>query len=115
MPPDGRIPLRVAAGAAPRCAPGEALVVARAAATPDHDGLVRHAGSAAIAQAGACPCCRRPSDLVTALRLLVIDRARGAVEFSGVVVWVDPPDRARSLAELAADPLVAARYAVPAA
>ena len=74
--------------------------------------VVRHAGSAAAAQAGACNCCRVPSDLVTVLRRLVIDRARGDIDIAAVLVAGDPADLARLEQDALADPFVAARYAV---
>ena len=75
-------------------------------------GVVRHAGSAAQAQAGACGCCRVPSDLVTVLRWLVIDRARGAIDIAAVLVDAAPADLARLEQDALADPFVAARYVV---
>ena len=85
-----------------------ALVLVGPAPAPAGFALVRHAGAAAAAQAGSCTCCRRPSDLVTALRRLAVERAKGVVEFRRVVVAAD-----RSvLAELARDPFVAARYRI---
>jgi hypothetical protein len=74
--------------------------------------VVRHAGSAAQAQAGACNCCRVPSDLVTVLRRLVIDRARGAIDIAAVLVAGAPADLARLEQDALADPFVAARYVV---
>jgi hypothetical protein len=74
--------------------------------------VVRHAGSAAQAQAGACNCCRVPSDLVTVLRRLVIDRARGDIDISAVLVTGAPADLTRLAQDALADPFVAARYVV---
>lgn len=74
--------------------------------------VVRHAGSAAAAQAGTCNCCRVPSDLVTVLRRLVIDRARGDIDMSAVLVAGEPADLARLEQDALADPFVAARYVV---
>jgi hypothetical protein len=74
--------------------------------------VVRHAGSAAQAQAGACNCCRVPSDLVTVLRRLVIGRARGEIDISAVLVAGAPADLARLEQDALADPFVAARYVV---
>jgi hypothetical protein len=69
---------------------------------------IRHAAAAAITQAGGCDCCRVPSDLVTLLRQLFIERVRGEIQFDGVVI-VGPA----GIAEQAmTDPLVAARYEV---
>ena len=74
--------------------------------------VVRHAGSAAAAQAGACGCCRVPSDLVTVLRRLVIDRARGDIDMSAVLVAGEPADLAHLEQDALTDPFVAARYVV---
>ena len=74
--------------------------------------VVRHAGSAAAAQAGACGCCRVPSDLVTVLRRLVIDRARGEIDIAAVLVDGAPADLALLEQDALADPFVAARYVV---
>ncbi|HKW54604.1 MAG TPA: hypothetical protein VJO12_13005 [Stellaceae bacterium] len=74
--------------------------------------VVRHAGSAAAAQGGQCNCCRVPSDLVTVLRRLVIDRARGEIDITAVLVAGEPADLARFEQDALADPFVAARYAV---
>jgi hypothetical protein len=113
MPGDGRIPLRLAEGEAPP-APGELVVHAGGSRIAAMAALLRHAGSAAAAQAGACPCCRRPSDLATMLRRLVIERARGEVEFAGVLIAADQAEHAAIRAELARDPLIEARYRLPA-
>jgi hypothetical protein len=76
---------------------------------------VRHAGAAAAAQAGACSCCRVPSDLVTMLRRLVIERARGEIDISAVLVVGEAGDLGRLEQDALADPFVAARYVVRAA
>jgi len=89
-----------------------ALVLTAAAAPAGAFVVVRHAGSAAQAQAGACGCCRVPSDLVTVLRRLVIDRARGAIDIAAVLVDGAPADLARLEQDAFADPFVAARYVV---
>ncbi len=81
-------------------------------AAPTDFAVLRHAGSAAAAQAGACGCCRVPSDLVTVLRRLVIDRARGDIDMSAVLVAGEPADLARLEQDALADPFVAARYVV---
>jgi hypothetical protein len=70
--------------------------------------LVRHAGSAAVAQSGLCACCRVPSGLSAVLRQLFLDRVRGTAEFEGVVVATDDES---PILEAMSDPLVAARYA----
>jgi hypothetical protein len=80
--------------------------------TPGAFAVVRHAGSAAAAQAGQCNCCRVPSDLVTVLRRLVIDRARGEINIAAVLVAGEPADLARFEQDALADPFVAARYAI---
>jgi hypothetical protein len=92
----------------PRPDPTAALVAVGSGSVPAGFALVRHAGEAAAAQGGACPCCRRPSDLVATLRRLAIDRAKGKAEFASVVVAAEP----RLRAELAADPFLAARYRI---
>jgi G3E family GTPase len=67
---------------------------------------IRHAEAAAVAQQGGCACCRVPSDLVTLLRQLFLERVRGETAFDAVVI-----DGNRKLIEQAmTDPLVAARY-----
>ena len=111
MPGDGRIPLCVVIGAATPLA-GDAVVLVGANPTAGPAAVLRHAGSAAAAQAGACACCRRPSDLVTVLRRLVIERARGEIDFARVVVAVDAAERARLRDDLAGDPLISARFAL---
>jgi riboflavin biosynthesis pyrimidine reductase len=102
-----RIPLRIAATS--RAAdPAAALVLTAGRAAPTGYALVRHAGAAAAAQHGACPCCRVPSGLATVLRQLFLERVRGEVDFARVVV--DAP--ATLVSEAMADPLVAARYEI---
>jgi hypothetical protein len=98
------IPLAIAPHPAPD--PGAALVLVGPGPAPPGFALVRHAGAAAAAQAGGCACCSRPSDLVTALRRLAIERAKGEVDFRRVVVAGDAGLRA----ELARDPFLAARF-----
>ncbi|HWG80990.1 MAG TPA: hypothetical protein VN681_14500 [Stellaceae bacterium] len=83
--------------------------------THDNFAVRRHAGGAAAAQAGACSCCRVPSDLVTVLRRLVIERARGEIDMSAVLVVGEAADLPRLAQDAFADPFVAARYAVRAA
>lgn len=80
--------------------------------THDNFAVRRHAGSAAAAQAGACSCCRVPSDLVTVLRRLIIERARGEIDIEAVLVAGLASDLARLEQDALADPFVAARYAV---
>jgi hypothetical protein len=103
---DGRIPLWIAE--APMRAPrrGLALILTSEAEPPPGYAIVRHAEAAAIAEAGGCACCRVPSDLVTMLRRLFLERVRGETSFVGLVV-----EGAPALIEPAlADPLIAARY-----
>ena len=89
-----------------------ALVLTAGGTAPKSFAVVRHAGSAAQVQGGACNCCRVPSDLVAVLRRLVIERARGAIEISAVLVAGEPVDLARLEQDALADPFVAARYVV---
>jgi hypothetical protein len=89
-----------------------ALILAGSGVAQGAFAVVRHAGSAARAQAGACGCCRVPSDLVTVLRRFVIDRARGDIDVSAVLVTGEPADLARFEQDALADPFVAARYVV---
>jgi hypothetical protein len=82
------------------------ILTGKAAVPPPGYAVVRHAEAAAIAEASGCACCRVPSDLVTALRQLFLERVRGDTNFAGLVIEGDP-----ALIEPAlADPLVAARY-----
>ena len=100
-----RIPLRIA-GHASTADRDSALVLVGGRTAQSGCAIVRHAGAAASAQHGACPCCRVPSGLATVLRRLFLERVRGEVEFARVVV--DAP--AAVVEEAMADPLVAARY-----
>lgn len=105
MSGSSRIALRIGAGS--RAAEAHsALILTAGRAAPAGYAVVRHAGAAAAAQHGSCPCCRIPSDLATVLRQLFLDRVRGDVEFTAVLV--DAP--ATLVAEAMADPLVAARF-----
>jgi len=92
----------------PRADSQAALVLVGNTCSPIGFALVRHAGAAAAAQGGACQCCRRPSDLITALRRLAIEHAKGMADFRRVIV-VAPPAIA---ADLTADVFVAARYRI---
>ncbi len=107
----GRIPLAFGTAAAVADRRRTALVLTRGGADGSGFALVRHADAAARAQAGACACCRAPSDLATVLRQLIIDRARG-IDFAAVLVDGDAPSLARMAEDALADPLVAARYVV---
>ena len=89
-----------------------ALILTSAGVAQGAFAVVRHAGSAAQAQAGACGCCRVPSDLVAVLRRLIIDRARGDIDIAAVLVDGAPADLARLEQDALADPFVAARYVV---
>lgn len=110
---DQRLPLAFAASPdISHIDPQRTALVLTGGAAPGAFTVVRHAGSAAAAQAGACSCCRVPSDLVTVLRRLVIDRARGEIDTSAVLVVGEPADLPRLAQDALADPFVAARYVV---
>jgi hypothetical protein len=74
--------------------------------------VIRHARAAAQNQAGACPCCRVPSDLVAVLRRLLIERASGEVDFAAVIIAGDPAELPALAEEVRTDPVIAARYAL---
>jgi hypothetical protein len=82
-------------------------VIADARPAPPGVAVVRHADAAAVAQSGACRCCRVPSGLTTVLRQLFLERVRGEAEFDAVVVAAN---HETAIAEAMSDPLVAARY-----
>ncbi len=105
---DGRIPLLVIVEPPSARRQGLVLILTGNAAAPSGYAIVRHADAAAVAQEGHCPCCRTPSDLVTALRQLFLERVRGETAFSGIVI--EGGDAIA--AQIAADPLLAARYAI---
>jgi hypothetical protein len=107
MSDSGRIPVRIAARSRVPD-PSAALVLTVGRTAPEGYALVRHAGAAAAAQHGACPCCRVPSGLARVLRQLFLDRVRGEADFARVVV--DAPEAL--VADAMADPLVAARYEI---
>lgn len=110
---DGKLPLIFTAdisSAIPASAQ-TALVLTRGDFA-DSAAVVRHADAAARAQAGGCACCRTSSDLVTVLRQLVIDRARGSVDFTAVVVEAEAAAVERLARDARADPFIAARYLV---
>ncbi len=111
---DGRLPLSFSPADAAAEERGRiALILTSDRAEPSGYAVVRHADAAARAQIGACPCCRIPSGLATVLRQLFIARARGEVEFASVLVSAsDGSEAARLRGEAAADPFVAARYAM---
>ena len=110
---DQRLPLAFAASSdISHIDPQRTALVLIGGAAPGAFAVVRHAGSAAAAQAGACSCCRVPSDLVTVLRRLVIERARGEIDIAAVLVAGEPADLARFKEDALADPFVAARYAI---
>lgn len=108
MSDDGRIPVWIAAAPSRIGRERLALIMTGNGETPPGYAVLRHAKAAAIAQAGGCPCCRVPSDLVAVLRRLFLDRVRGETVFDGVVI--DGP--AALAAEAMTDSLVAARYEV---
>jgi hypothetical protein len=100
-----RIPLRIAEHASMAVGDSALVLVGDRSAQSGY-AIVRHAGAAAAAQRGVCPCCRVPSGLATVLRQLFLERVRGEAEFAAVAV--DAP--ADLVEEAMADPLVAARY-----
>lgn len=113
---DQRLPLAfVASPDISHIDPQRTALVLTGGAAPSAFTVVRHAGSAAAAQAGACSCCRVPSDLVTVLRRLIVDRARGEIDMSAVLVVGEPADLPHFAQDALADPFVAARYVVGAA
>jgi hypothetical protein len=104
---DGRIPLSVVARESdPAEERGVALILTSGKTKPFAHRVIRHADAAAVEQSGHCQCCRVPSDLVTVLRQLFLDRIRGEVEFDRVAVQA-PPDLVEAALR---DPLVGARY-----
>jgi G3E family GTPase len=103
-----RIPLSAASDPGPAARPGTILILTGDAEPPSGYAATRHAEAAAVAQHGGCACCRVPSDLVTLLRQLFLERVRGEIFFEAVMIEGSP-----QLAETAlSDPLVAARYAL---
>lgn len=108
----GLIPLAFGAADLDGIAPARTALVATRGTARDGFALLRHAEAAAAAQAGACPCCRAPSSLVTVLRQLIIDRARGAADFAAVLVEGDAAALPHLAEEARRDPFVAARYAI---
>jgi hypothetical protein len=101
-----RIPVWVTVDLSPAERPGMALIQTGRAASPPGYAVLRHAEAAAIAEAGGCVCCRTPSNLVTLLRQLFLERVRGETNFVGIVIEGPPALIDPALA----DPLVAARY-----
>jgi G3E family GTPase len=103
-----RIPLWIAADPPRAGRQGMVLVVTGDTVPAEGYVAVRHAEAAAIAQHGGCACCRVPSDLVTLLRQLFLERVRGETVFDEVVVA-----GSLKLAEaVMTDPLIAARYEI---
>src|SRR4051812_26746699 len=101
-----RIPLSATSKPASGKHLGAILVLTGDAAPPAGYVAIRHAEAAAVAQQGGCACCRVPSDLVTLLRQLFLERVGGEIAFDEVVV-----EGSRTLVAAAMDdPLVAARY-----
>jgi hypothetical protein len=110
MSEESRIPLWIAV--APPDGVGRerlALIMTASGAPPPGYTVTRHADAAAIAQKGGCACCRVPSDLVSLLRRLFLERVRGETVFDGIVI--DGP-AALAVAAAMSDPLVAARYEI---
>lgn len=106
MSDTARIPLSAASEPGPARRPGTILILTGDTEPPTGYAAIRHAEAAAVAQHGGCACCRVPSDLVTLLRRLFLERVRGETVFDAVVIEGSP-----QLAETAlSDPLVAARY-----
>jgi G3E family GTPase len=106
MSDNARIPLSAASTPGPAARLGTILILTGDAKPPTGYAAIRHAEAAAVAQHGGCACCRVPSDLVTLLRRLFLERVRGEIAFDTVVV-----EGSRELAETAlSDPLIAARY-----
>jgi hypothetical protein len=99
------------AAAALRARQRSALVLTRPGSAPGGASAIRHADAAARAQAGACSCCHAPPDVVVVLRRLMIERARGVIDFAAVVVDAAPSALAALAHAALADPFVAARYA----
>ena len=104
-----RIPLWRTSKPPPAPRQGIVLVVTGNVAPPAGYVAIRHAEAAALAQRGGCACCRVPSDLVTQLRRLFLERVRGETAFDEVVIEGSPS----LIDEAMADPLVRARYVVP--
>jgi hypothetical protein len=101
-----RIPLSAASEPGPAARPGTILILTDDGEPPPGYVAIRHAEAAAVAQHGGCACCRVPSDLVTLLRQLFLERVRGETAFDAVMIEGSP-----ELADAAlSDPLVAARY-----
>jgi hypothetical protein len=109
---DGRLPLAFGAAALGTLAPARTALVTTGGGAREGFALLRHAEAAAAAQAGACTCCRTPSSLVTVLRRLVLERARGEVDFAAVLVEGDPAALPRLEEEARRDPFIAARYEI---
>ena len=101
-----RIPVSTTSKPGPAKHPGTILVLTGGAMPPAGYVAIRHADAAAVAQQGGCACCRTPSDLVTLLRQLFLERVRGEIAFDEVVVEGSRP----LLAAAMDDPLVTARY-----
>ncbi|HEX3497740.1 MAG TPA: GTP-binding protein [Stellaceae bacterium] len=102
-----RITLSATSEPGPAGRPGTILILTGDAAPPAGYVAIRHAEAAAVAQQGGCACCRAPSDLVTMLRQLFLDRVRGETAFDAVVI----EGSENLVATAMEDPLVAARYA----
>jgi hypothetical protein len=101
-----RIKLSTTSKPKPASRPGTVLVLTGSTAPPAGYVAIRHAEAVAVAQHGGCACCRVPSDLVTLLRQLFLERVRGEIGFDEVVIEGDPALTRQAMS----DPLVAARY-----
>jgi hypothetical protein len=101
-----RIKLSATSKPKPASRSGTVLVLTGTTAPPAGYVAIRHAEAAAAAQHGGCACCRVPSDLVTLLRRLFLERVRGEIAFEEVVI----EGRRKSVEATMDDPLVAARY-----
>jgi len=108
MGEESRIPLWIAVAPDGIGRERLALIMTASGAPPPGYAVTRHADAAAIAQKGGCACCRVPSDLVSLLRRLFLERVRGETVFDGIVI--DGP--AALAAAAMSDPLVAARYEI---
>ncbi len=103
-----RIPLSATSKPKPARRSGMVLVLTGNTAPPAGYVAIRHAEAAAVAQQGGCACCRVPSDLVTLLRQLFLERVRGEMVFDEVVI----EGSRKSIEAAMDDPLVAARYTI---
>jgi G3E family GTPase len=108
MSEESRIPLWIAVAPDGIGRERLALIMTASGTAPPGYAVTRHADAAAIAQKGGCACCRVPSDLVSLLRRLFLERVRGETVFDGIVIT----GPAALAAEAMTDPLVSARYEI---